>query len=251
MPPPMTKRDQAVWVLLGVLAFLTAAGSCWLYRRLRIKWLLAHGAVALYTTPTQLLLGVTLGLILFFILYAVFAHLYRSQPIWGIPEHHYGRSSVQEEIYPLLGPKREREERRIARKARKEKENREWRWFVLVLFLLVVWSFCFCLVPKNRLQPDGSVQSARWVSTIPRTFEHSEDDTLELKLTALDRGGVSCYVVLTASGRKFEFSPSDFRDAEALAEVAAHFPAPEILRPELLEFCSEEDLALLSPILNE
>ena len=111
--------------------------------------------------------------------------------------------------------------------------------------------FCFCLVPRDRLREDGSVRSARWISVIPRTYEHTENDTLGLKLSTLDRGGVSCYVILTASGKEFEFSPGDFEDADALAGIAARFPAPEIDRPELLPLCSEEELAILAPILNE
>ena len=91
----------------------------------------------------------------------------------------------------MLGPKREREERRIARKARKAQKNRELRWLGLAVFLIALWLFCFCLVPRNRLQADGSVQSARWLSVIPRTFAHTEDDTLRLKLTVPDRGGDS------------------------------------------------------------
>ena len=250
-PPPMTKRDQAVWVLLGILAFLGAGGSCWLYRWLRVRWLLAHGAVALHTTVGQLIFGAIIGFSLSCALYGIFAHLYRGQPIWGMPDHHYGRTSIQEEVYPLLGPKREREERRTARKARKARENRELRWLGLAVFLFVLWLFCFCLVPRNRLQADGSVQSARWLSVIPRTYEHSESDTLKLKLSESDRGLVSCRVILTASGEEFEFSPKDFGDADTLAGIAACFPPAEIDRPELLSSCDEEDLAFLAPLLPD
>ena len=238
-------------MLLGFLAFLAAAGSCWLYRRLRVRWLLAHGAVALHTTAGQLVLGAVIGFLLSCVLYGVFAHLYRGQPIWGIPDHHYGRTSVQEEVYPLLGPMREREELRIARKARKAQKNRELRWLGLAVLLLALWSFCFCLVPRTRLRADGSVQSARWLSLVPRTYEHRSDDTLRLKLSALYRGGVSCYVMLTASGEEFEFSPEDFGSADVLAVIAARFPAPEIDRPELLPLCGEEDLAILASILPD
>ena len=248
----MSKRDQAVWVLLGFLAFLITAGGCWLFRRLRIQWLLAHGAVALSSTVGQLLFGFVTGFVLVCVLYGVFAHLYRCQPIWGFPDHHYGRSSVQEEIYPLLGPKREREEHRLARKAKKEKKEKpDLRWLLLAAFLFAVWTFCFCLVPRNRLQADGSVQSARWLSLIPKTYGHTEEDTLRLKLTVLDQGGVSCYVILTASGKEFEFSAKDLGSADTLAGVAAHFPAPEINKPQLLPLCSEEDLAILAPILSD
>ena len=245
----MTKRDQWVWVLLGCLTFLVVGGSFWLYRWLRVRWLTAHGAVALSTTVPQLLLGTILGTVLFFVLFGIFAHLWRCQPIWGIPDHHYGRTSVQEEVYPLLGPKREGEEHRIARKAWKEKQNQEWRWLGLGLFLLILWLFCFCLVPQNRLRSDGSVQSARWLSLFPETYAHTETDTLRLRLTSLNDGGVSCHVILTASGEEFEFSPEDFGDAETLAGIAAHFPAPKLDRPELLFFCDREDLTILAPIL--
>lgn len=245
----MSKRDQAVWVLLGVLAFLAAAGSCWLYRWLRIKWLLAHGAAVLHTTNTQIFVGMMLGFLLFFILFAIFSHLYRCQPIWGIPDHHYGRTSVQEEVYPLLGPKREREDYRIARKARKEKDNKDWRWVCLAVFLIVLRLFCFCLVPRDRLMEDGSVRSAHWISVIPADYDHTETDSLRLHLDETEKGGFFCYIILTASGEKFEFSPKDFGDAGTLEAVSSHFPPAEIDRPELLKDCAEEDLAILAPIL--
>lgn len=248
-PPPMTKLDRTVWVLLGIATMLALTGTFLFYRSIRIRWFLSHGAMVLGYSNSQIILGTLLGVVGFFIVYGIFAVRYYGQPIWGIPGHHYGRTSVQTEVYPLLGPKREREELRLARLMRKEQEQHGFRWYLLAVLLLFVWMFAFCLVPRNRIMEDGSVRSARMFFWKDQVYPHTQTDRLWVHVgTSKQHGSISCFVRLTASGEEFEFSLEDFRDAKTLALVAARYPKAEIDDPNLLNACSQQERTILSGI---
>ena len=248
--PPMSKKDQRVWVLLGTGTFLAAGLSFWVYWRIVHRLLEKKDYIAMHVTDLQIGLCAASVMILALTIFGFFAELYHEQPIWGIPGHHYGRTSVQKEVYPLLGPLREPEKHKFMRMGRNEDGKNAMGWLFLGFTALLIWVLCWSITPKHRLLPDGSVYSTDLRPFAAKTWEHSEGDTIQLRLRkGKDAEFASCQLVLTADGEDFSFWPGDFRSDEALAELAALFPAPEIDHPEWLPYLRPEDAARLNCLL--
>lgn len=250
--PPMSKKDQRVWVLLGTGTFLAAGLSFWAYWRIVRGLLEKKDYIALHVTDWQIGLGTASGLILAVVVFGYFAYLYHEQPIWGIPDHHYGRTSVQKEVYPLLGPKREPEKHKYMRMGRNEAGKNALGWLALGFLALLIWIFCWSVTPKHRLLPEGSVYSSDLRPFAGKTWEHSEGDAISLRLRkGRDAEFASCELILTVDGEDFAFWPRDFRSDEALAAFAARFPAPEIDHPEWIAYLRPEDAERLKSLLPE
>ena len=250
--PPMSKKDQRVWVLVGIGTFLAAGLSFWVYWRIVHRLLEKKDYIAMHVTDLQIGLCAASVMILALTIFGFFAELYHEQPIWGIPGHHYGRTSVQKEVYPLLGPLREPEQHKFIRLGRREEEKSFIGWLVLGFMALLIWVFCWSVTPKHRLLPNGSVYSSDLRPFAAKTWAHTEDDTLRLRLhKGKDASFSNCELILTVDGEEFAFWPSDFRSDEALSALAARFPAPEIEHPEWIANLREEDAARLKCLLPE